>query len=113
MRVLRLAVLFSALCGAGCAGSLEAARAPRAVAVSPEQSDRCTRLDDEHAVTGGFAKAFAVAGGASGLASIPVDDDKRLRIGLAIGAVTSAAIAVGMQFISDAAATSWSRECAR
>jgi hypothetical protein len=47
----------------------------------------------------------------SGLATIPTDESKELRIGLAAGAVTMGAVAVTSVFVSEDAATSFVREC--
>ena len=97
----------------GCAGSLEAARPPRAAAsVSPERVEHCDSLDTEHRVESGLAKAFALAGGTAGLSTIPMQDVEGDRA-LAIGALASAAVAAGLQVAADLSATAWARECAK
>jgi hypothetical protein len=107
----------------GCAGSLEAARGPRAahvdntpghvaVMVEGAPSERCAQLDDRHAFYGGISKGSAVLAGGAGLATVPVDD-KGARIGLAIGAAVMAAVAATSTFIQEASSESWSRECAQ
>ena|SRR5689334_397502 len=109
MRVILLSV---ALATFGCAGSLEAARPPRAVALAAAAADRCASLDTEHRIEGGLAKAFAVAGGASGVSTIPITDRDGERA-LAIASISSVAVGVALQFMSDAAAASWARECSK
>ena len=109
----RIALVMLALAMFGCAGSLVEARPPRSsVGVDPARVEHCDSLDKERRVESGLAKAFALVGGTSGLATIPVNDS-RLEVGLAIGAIGSAAVAVGLQVVSDMATTSWAAECTK
>lgn len=103
-------VLILALALTGCAGSFEVARAPKRVGAAQPPSERCIELDDRHAFWGGSSKFSAALAGASGLSTIPIEDE-RARIGLAAGSAVAAAIAVGADFISDSAGESWAREC--
>lgn len=109
----KLATLFALplLLSTGCAGSFEEARAPKRVGAAPPPSARCITLDDRHAFWGGTGKFSAALSGASGLSTIPIEDD-RARIGLAAGSAVFAAVAVGAGFIAEAASESWARECA-
>ena len=96
-----------------CAGSFEEARGPSVrIGVAPELTNRCASLDDTHRTWGGIEKGSAFFAGASGLAIIPVKDETG-RIVLASGAVAMSGTAVVSAFVSQDAATAWSRECAK
>lgn len=108
---MKLALILLFLSVTGCAGSFEEARAPKRLAASPPPSARCIELDDRHTFWGGSSKFSAALSGASGLSTIPIEDE-RARIGLAAGSAVLAAVAVGAGFVSESASESWARECA-
>lgn len=95
----------------GCAGSFEENSGIVRVGGSPDVASRCAELDDRHAIAGGIGKGAAVGAGAAGLATIPAKDKPDLQTGLAIGSVGLGVVSAGALFISDAASTSWAREC--
>lgn len=101
----------SAILAIGCGGTFEEARRPSVQIGAAPPSPRCISLDDQHALYGGAAKFSAALAGASGLAAIPVKDEKA-QLALGISSAVLAGVAVGTAFISDAKATSWARECA-
>ena len=96
----------------GCAGSFEEARlagkSPSAVAAYVP-SLRCTKLDNAHRAWGFAAVAGTSLAGASGLATIPVDNEARPYT--AGATVVLAAGALGAKFVEDDYATAWAREC--
>jgi len=109
------AIVLLALFAVGCAGSLEEAKLagldPQMRAAAPAPSERCQQLDNEQRWLGGASKGLAFLGGASGVATWPVES-KDAQVGLAIGAGVSAAGAIVTEYIADGARDSWARECA-
>lgn len=97
---------------AGCAGPFEETRAARtsARAAAAPPSSRCVELDNRYASWGAIAKGAVVVSGASGIATVPAKSDG-LKTGLAITSVAAAALGASAIFVSEAAATSWAREC--
>lgn len=97
----------------GCGGTFEeAARTATPKAKASPPSDRCIQLDDRHASWGLVAKGSAFGAGASGIATIPPKSEEA-KAGLAIASVVFGVIAASASFASDAAATSWARECSQ
>ncbi len=83
------------------------------VASAPVRDDaRCRELDDGRAWYGAAAKALGAAGGASGLASLPVDD-ARTKTGLIIGGGVAAALAAGAVMLEQSKGAAWARECSQ
>ena len=113
-------VVVLALVVSGCAGSLERARADGALlaagAAEPDPGaaaarvERCERLDRQHRTWGAVAKGAAVLAGASGLSTLPVEDQEA-RAALAAGAITAGAAAAAAVAMSEGAAKSWARDC--
>lgn len=85
----------------GCASPL--ARTAR----TPE---RCAALDDRRVGYGAAAKGFAVLGGGSGLATLPMDDGA-MRTGVAIAGLVSAGVAAGLVYASEGETAAHDREC--
>jgi len=109
--VLAISVLLSA-----CGGHFEEARGPRSITIGappPEMVARCIALDDREAFYGGTAKGSAALAGASGLAMVPVTDE-RGKVALGISSAVLAAVAVTTGFIAEASTTSYVKEgCAK
>jgi hypothetical protein len=109
----RLRALACAALLIGCGGHFEEARGPRSITIgapAPALVARCISLDDREAFYGGTAKGSAALAGASGIAAVPVSDE-RGRVALGISSAVLAAVAVTTGFIAESAATSWAREC--
>jgi len=111
-------VLLALLTTTGCAGSFEEAKIAgmqdrgQLVGAAPPPTERCITLDDRRQFYGGVAKGAAFVGGGSGLAALPIPEDKKeIRIGLAVGGLGMVAIAITAQTIADAASGSWVEEC--
>lgn len=104
--------VFALLLATGCAGSFEESRGIVRIGAAPEVTSRCASLDNRHQIWGGVGKGATFLGGASGVTSVLVKSDD-LRTGLALGAVGASAVGVTAIFVSEAAATSWSRECSK
>ena len=90
----------------------------KAVAAAPDRvatTARCQSLDAQRANWGGAAKVLAGLSGGSGIASIPLDDqrpaERRLKVGFEVGSVVLAAGAAGAFFVAEAKGESWAREC--
>jgi hypothetical protein len=100
----------------GCGGHFEEARGPRSVTIGappPALFARCITLDDREAFYGGAAKGTAALAGASGLATVPVSDD-RAKLALGVSSAVLAAVAVTTGFIAESSATSYVSEgCAK
>lgn len=96
----------------GCGGTFEEARIASPKMKAAPASERCIELDDRHASWGTVAKGAAFGAGASGLATIPAKSDE-LKTVLAITSVGVGVLAASASFASDAAATSWARECSQ
>lgn len=99
-------ILLFAFLSVGCSAQL----APRAPFVP---SDRCTSLDSEHRTWGAIAKFGGVVAGAGGIATLPIDSDKKeLRATVAISALAIGALAAAAVYIEQDAASSYARDCA-
>ena len=100
----------------GCAGSFEESRLagldPQARAAAAPRSERCMSLDDAHRTWGAIGKGTAVLAGAEGVATWPVKSDDA-KIGLAIGAGVTAAVAATAVYVSEDYGTTWARECSQ
>jgi len=109
--------LLALLLTTGCAGSFEEAKVAGMhdrglIGAAPPPTERCITLDDRRQFYGGFAKGTAFVGGGSGLAALPIPEDKKeIRVGLAVGGLGMVAIAITAQTIADAASGSWVEEC--
>ena len=88
----------------GCAGSFEGTRVR---IVSPY----CQSLDAVHRTWGGVAKGSGIAASGLGAAVIP-NESSGARIGIAVGAIASGALAATSVFISEDAVGSYVRDCA-
>jgi hypothetical protein len=117
-RLLALAVIAAAVT-TGCAGSFEEAkvtgRIQRVTLGAPPQaapipSSRCVSLDDGRRLWGGIAKGAAIAAGAGGIATIPIED-KTGRVIIASGALVVAVVAGVAVYVSEDYGTTWAREC--
>lgn len=106
----RFIVAMSALLLASCSGTFEEARASISASTAPRDAVRCASLDASHAYWTGAAKGLAFAAGTSGLAVIPVND-QRGEVALSVAGVTIGAMAVASTYIADARGESWAREC--
>ena len=118
------ALLLCALLSCACSGSLQQARADGVAArqsgelrLAPaELSERCQTLDDRRAWAGAVVLGGAVVTGASGVATLPVEQlpeehqgtARYAAAGTALVAATVTAMAAG---IEDSSATAWAREC--
>jgi len=100
----------------GCAGSLEESKLagldPQARAAAQPASERCQSLDNEQRWLGGASKGLVFLGGASGIATWPVESHDA-KVGLAIGAGVAAAGAVVTEYIADGARSRWAQECSQ
>ena len=107
-----LLLMIAALSLTACAGTFEEARLvqPERPVAAAREAGRCTELDDQHRLWGAVGKGSAVLAGASGLATIPIDS-REGEIGLAAGAVGTAALAATAVYLSESAAESYVREC--
>jgi hypothetical protein len=98
----------------GCAASFEESKLagldPQTRAAAPPPSDRCMSLDSAHRTWGAIGKGAAVLAGAEGIATWPVDSDDA-RIGLAVGAGVTAAVAATAVYVSEDYGSTWAREC--
>lgn len=114
MKLATIVALFATIELSGCAGSLDSARtgglALRLTPATTQPTPYCLALDERHAVFGGVAKGAAILSGASGLATLPVNDDGA-RLGLAIGALAAGSIAASSVFVAEDAATRYVRDC--
>jgi hypothetical protein len=95
----------------GCAGSLEETRAQIKLG-APPPSERCVRLDATRRDWGAVGKGAAVLAGASGLSTIPIEDEG-VRVGLAVGSVAMGAVAATAFAVAEGASSSWVRECSQ
>lgn len=98
-----------------CTGSLQQAQASGVKArqvrlLAPGSAERCQTLDDRRITWGAVGKGAAVLAGASGISTLPVDDE-RADIGLAAGALTMAAVAAVAVVVEEGAGEAWAREC--
>lgn len=110
------AVLLALLLLSSCAGSFEEARSSHAAAVSFRAAaveDHCQSLDTAHRTWDAIAKTAGFLSGGSGLAEIPFGTDKDLRLGLAIGTVGMASVAVFAEVESQGFSSSWAKECSK
>ena len=109
-----LAVLITATF-AGCAPSLEAARArspePTVGAAAARDDARCRRLSRNESVLRYVSVGSAVLGGGSGLATIPVDDPDA-QTALAISAAGFGVVAGTSEAVRAEIGADWARECA-
>jgi hypothetical protein len=117
MRMLNHKLGLIALAGAlgiGCAGSLESSRPldSELGAASVRDDARCRSLDRTRRDWAAVAAVFGAAAGGEGLATLPAES-KEAELALAIGAVSSAALAAGALQVSHGASQSWARECSR
>jgi hypothetical protein len=97
----------------GCAGSLESARPlDSELGAAPRDDARCEQLDRTRRDWAAVAAVFGAAAGGEGLATLPAES-KEAELALAIGAVSSAALAGGALQVSHGASQSWARECSR
>lgn len=102
----------------GCIGSFEEAKIggmrdrKELIGAAPQPTERCITLDDRRQFYGGVAKGTAFVGGGSGLAALPIPEEKKeIKIGLAVGGLGMAAIAITAQTIADAASGEWVERC--
>jgi hypothetical protein len=85
--------------------------------VSYVPSERCETLSDRHTLWGGIAKGAAIGAGASGVASLPVQELPEDKRGTAT--YTAAGVMVGLAILAGSAvyveqdsAAAFARECA-
>ncbi len=117
---MKRAVLCTVVLLMGCAGSFEEARlggrsyrqSRQLSGLDPQTPSGidCAAWDRRHVYWQGLGTTFGALGGASGLGSIAVKDDE-WRLGLQIGSVTSAAIALGAEVVAREAENEWIRYC--
>lgn len=118
--LLLLLALPLCLASTACAGSFEVARhggqtehltlSAAGVPVTPADRSHCEAIDGRYQVWSALAKGGAALTGASGLATIPVDD-QGARIGLAIGAAVVGSFTAAAVAVADGAAVEFVREC--
>lgn len=110
---MRLAALLPLVFLFGCAGSFSEARiagAPAGIKLAP-LSPACEQIDSAHRTWSSVEKTAAFLAGGSGIGMIPYGEDKNVRIGLAVGSVTAASVAVFASVESDSFAADWAKEC--
>lgn len=112
----------AALLLCGCAGSLESGRvsayaanpslgsAPAAALAGDRDPVRCASLDDQRRTWGALAKGTAMLGGASGIATFPVDRERYERA-LIVSSAVLAAFSAAAFYVSESAGDSWAAEC--
>lgn len=114
-----LVLLILAVLSIGCTGSLPEARSAGVQArtagasqkaATPVTAERCATLDDRRQLWGSAAKGLAILSGASGIATIPVNNDNAetalAAASLGLGALAATAVA-----LSESAGESWVRDC--
>jgi len=106
----------------GCAGSLESGRlsayaakpslgsAPAAALAGDRDAVRCASLDGQRRTWGALAKGTAMLGGASGIATFPVDRE-RYEHALIVSSAVLAAFSAAAFYVSESAGDRWSAEC--
>ena len=102
-------IVFLALLFSGCAGSFNESKGSLKLG-APPPSERCVSLDDGRRNWSAVARTSGLLAGASGLSTIPVDTQE-LRIGLAAGTATLAAVTVFATVQSDGLGERWAAEC--
>jgi hypothetical protein len=99
-----------------CAVPFEVVRAQAPLGADAKAPARdvefCRDKDDARSFYGATAKTLGALGGAAGLGSIAVKDE-RVETGLVIGAAVAAALAAGAVVMEQSASQAWVRECAR
>jgi hypothetical protein len=112
----KILLLLAMLSPLGCAVSFEEARlagpAPRSSAAPAAQADYCRSLDNERMTWGAIAKGSAVLSGASGVSTIPVEDDGG-KIALAATSTGLAALAVVAFYVEEGKGEAWVRDCSQ
>lgn len=111
-----LVLLFAASClvQSACTASFEEARLANVTATRKMATARdnatCQAIDRRHRIWGGIEYGALAVTGASGLSTIPVDNDTG-KAALAITAVVFATTAVVSKFEDDEATKLWAEQC--
>ena len=108
-----LCLVFVGLSQTACTASFEEARlsgAKTTSATATRDDATCQAIDRRHRIWGGIEYGALAVTGASGLSTIPVENDTG-RTALAISAVVFAATAAVSKFENDEASRSWAEQC--
>lgn len=108
-----LCLAFVGISQNACTASFEEARlsgAKTTSATATRDDATCQAIDRRHRIWGGIEYGALAVTGASGLSTIPVENDTG-RTALAISAVVFAATAAVSKFENDEASRSWAEQC--
>ena len=106
-------VLFASLTQTACAASFEEARLASSTATrkaATRDDIECKSIDRRHRIWGGIEYGALAATGASGLSTIPIDNDTG-RIALAVTALVFVGAAAVSKFEDGEATKAWASQC--
>jgi hypothetical protein len=82
------------------------------LARSPMAPNTCQALDSQHRWFGALAKFSGALAGSGGLATLPIDPDKKeLRAAVAVAALVLGGVSVAAVYVEQDAAASYARSC--